>query len=85
MPQVRRARFRGVRQFHSTEEAGEQRRTADAGGVCGGKGADRGERRTVATGPDTEPASRVARTAGRTSSGTPGSCPDVRPGRHDPR
>jgi hypothetical protein len=61
MPQVRRARFRGVRQLHSTKEAGEQRQRTQktgypaAGGVCGGKGADRGERQTVAPGPDTAP------------------------------
>ncbi len=88
MPQVRHARFRGVRQFHSTEEAGEQRRLPPLGGVCGGKGADRGERRIRlwrTTGPDTAPGSRVAWTAGCTSSGTRGSCPDVRHARHDPR
>ena len=70
MPQVRRVRFRGVRQFHSTEEAGEQRWPDGIRGVGGGKGTDRGERRAVATGPDTVPETRVAWTAGRTSSGT---------------
>ena len=43
------------------------------------------ENQTVATGPDTAPGSRVARTAGRTSRGTPGFCPDVRRDRHHPR
>ena len=55
MPYVRRVRFWGVRQLHSTEEAGEQRQRLTVGGVCGGKGADQGERHAVATGPDTVP------------------------------
>jgi hypothetical protein len=42
-PQFRHARYRGVRQFHSTEEAGEQGRGATACGVGGGKGTDQGE------------------------------------------
>ena len=37
-PQSRHGRYRGVRQFHSTEEAGEQRRGATACGVGGGRG-----------------------------------------------
>ena len=41
MPYVRHVRFRGVRQLHSTEEAGEQRQRPAVGGVCGGKGRDR--------------------------------------------
>ena len=66
-------RYRGVRQFHSTEEAGEQGRGATACGVGGGKGTDQGEHRAIATGPDTEPeieretvCSQVARIAGCT-------------------
>ena len=55
MPQVRHARRRGVTQFHSTEETGEQERCATAGGVGGGKGIDRGEHFAIATGPDTAP------------------------------
>ena len=43
MPYVRHVRFWGVRQLHSTEEAGEQRQRLAVGGVCGGKGADQGE------------------------------------------
>src|ERR1700756_4260555 len=54
-PQVRHGRYRGVTQFHSTEETGEQRRRAAACGVGGGKGTDQGEHRAIATGPDTEP------------------------------
>ncbi len=54
-PQVRHGRYRGVTQFHSTEEASEQRPGARACGVGGGKGTDQGEHRAVATGPDTEP------------------------------
>ena len=50
MPYVRHARFRGARQLYSAEEAGEQRQRLAVGGVCGGKGADRGERRTVLLG-----------------------------------
>jgi hypothetical protein len=53
MPQVR---LRGVRQLHSTEEAGEQRQLASRG-VCGGKGTV-GERRSVATRPNTAPGSQ---------------------------
>ena len=44
-PYVRHARFRGVRQLHSTVEAGEQRQRLAVGGVCGGKEAGQGERR----------------------------------------
>ena len=72
-PQVRHGRYRGVTQFHSTEEAGEQGQGAKACGVGGGKGTDQGEHRAVATGPDTEPESgretvrsQVARIAGCT-------------------
>ena len=72
-PQSRHARHRGVRQFHSTKEAGEQRPCAKACGVGGGKGTDQGEHRAIATGPDTEPElgretvrSQVARIAGCT-------------------
>ena len=54
-PQVRHGRYRGVTQFHSTEEAGEQGQGATACGVGGGKGTDQGEHRAVATGADTEP------------------------------
>jgi len=74
-PQFRHARHRGVRQFHSTKEAGEQRPSAKACGVGGGKGTDQGEHRAIATGPDTEPelrretvGSQVARIAGCTCS-----------------
>jgi len=70
MPHVRHARFWGVTQLHSTEEAGEQRQRTAVGGVCGGKGADQGERRVVATGPATVPGFQVARTAGRARSST---------------
>jgi len=55
MPQVRHARRRGVRQFHSTEETGEQQQRAAARGVGGGKGTDQGERQAVPPGPDTAP------------------------------
>ena len=72
-PQVRHGRYWGVRQFHSTEEAGEQGQGATARGVGGGKGTDQGERRAIATGPDTAPelgretvGSQVAWTAGCT-------------------
>jgi hypothetical protein len=41
-PQIRHARYRGVTQFHSTEEAGEQGQGATACGVGGGKGTDHG-------------------------------------------
>ena len=41
---------------------------AAVGGVCGGKGADQGERHAVATGPDTVPGFQVARTARRARS-----------------
>ena len=58
-PQYRYGRHRGVRQFHSTEEASEQGRGATARGVGGGKGTDQGERRAIATGPDTEPEGRT--------------------------
>src|SRR5713226_7008250 len=44
-PQYRHARYRGVTQFHSTKEAGEQRPCAKASGVGGGKGTDQGEHR----------------------------------------
>jgi hypothetical protein len=54
-PQFRHARYRGVTQFHSTEEASEQGRRGVACGVGGGKGTDQGERCAIATGPDTEP------------------------------
>jgi hypothetical protein len=54
-PQVRHGRYRGVTQFHSTEEAGEQGPGATACGVGGGKGTDQGEYLSIATGPDTEP------------------------------
>ena len=54
MPYVRHVRYRGVRQPHSTEEAGEQRRRRSRG-VGGGKGAGQGERWAIATGPDSEP------------------------------
>src|SRR5712692_10026352 len=73
-PQFRHVRFRGVRQLHSTAEAGEQRQRSAVGGVCGGKGVDQGERRAVATGPDTAPGLQVVRTVGRTSSGTSPKC-----------
>jgi len=65
-PQVRPARRRGVRQLHRTAEAGEHRQRSAVGGVGGGKGADQGARRAVATGPDTAPGLQVARTVGRT-------------------
>ncbi len=64
MPNVRRARHRGVRQSHSTVETGEQRGRAATCGVGGGKGADRGEHRTSATGP-------VDRTQRRNADGSP--------------
>ena len=66
-PQVRRVRFRGVRQFHSTKEADEQRWPDGIHGAGGGKGTGQGERRAVATGPDTAPDTQVARTVGRAS------------------
>ena len=72
-PQSRHARYRGVTQFHSTEETSEQGPGAKACGVGGGKGTDQGEHRAIATGPDTEPEfgretvrSQVARIAGCT-------------------
>jgi hypothetical protein len=78
-PQFRHGRYRGVTQFHSTGEAGEQGQGATACGVGGGKGTDQGEHRTIATGPDTEPesgretvCSQVAWIVGCTSSGTQG-------------
>ena len=37
------SRHSGVRQFHSTEEVGEQSQRAADGGVDGGKGTDQGE------------------------------------------
>jgi len=87
MPQVRHARRRGVTQFHSTEETGEQGRCATAGGVGGGKGTDQGEHFAIATGPDTGPErgrdterSQVARIVGCTASGT-----NVRFARQHPR
>ena len=51
----RHGRWRGVTQFHSTEETSEQGPGAKACGVGGGKGIDQGEHRAIATGPDTEP------------------------------
>ena len=74
-PQFRHARHRGVTQFHSTKEAGEQRPCARTCGVGGGKGTDQGEHRAIATGPDTVPelgretvVSQIAWIAGRTCS-----------------
>ncbi len=58
----------------STAEAGAQRQRSAVGGVGGGKGADKGERRAVATGPDTAPGLQVARTVGRTNRDTSPTC-----------
>jgi hypothetical protein len=60
-PQFRHARCRGVTQFHSTGETGEQGRRGAACGVGGGKGTDQGEHRQ----------SLLARTQRRNSDGTP--------------